>query len=57
MKYQTIYLHLTDGRIIKATVPAFMEEGDRFIVENVQVSQPKELPDGCKFEELEDNIP
>ena len=52
MKYQNIYIHLYDGRIITATVPEFIGKDEKLIVECVQVLSPKELPEDCHFEEL-----
>lgn len=47
-KYQVIYLHLSDGRTLKATVPAFCKEGDKlYIHPQFEVTEPQEMPEDC----------
>jgi hypothetical protein len=49
-KYQTIILHLSDGRTIKATVPEFCKEGDVLsLLPQIEVTKPKEMPDGYSW--------
>lgn len=52
-KYQNIVLELTDGRLIKATVPAFCHRGDEISIRDIRVTNPKKLPDNCSFENVE----
>lgn len=51
--YQNIILELTDGRLISATVPAFCLVGDKIEAREVRVTNPKELPKDCTFEDVE----
>ena len=51
--YQTLILELSDRRLVSATVPAFCHIGDPISVMAIRVTEPKELPEGCSFEELE----
>ena len=53
--YQTIVSEPFDGRITSATAPAFCHVGDQISVRELRVTQPKELPEGCSFERLEDD--
>ena len=50
--YQNIVLELSDGRIISAIAPAFCRVGDQISVRELRVTHPKELPEGCSFENL-----
>ncbi len=53
-KYQTIYLHLSDGREIAATVKEFCKEGDKlFLHPQFKVTEPKELPKDCYWRKFE----
>ena len=51
--YQNLILELSDGRLINTTVPAFCKVGDQISITAIRVTNPKELPEGCSFEELE----
>lgn len=54
-KYQELYLTLNDGRVIKAIVKEFCKQDDRlFVHPQFQVSEPKELPNGCRWVVLND---
>jgi hypothetical protein len=50
--YQNVMLELSTGKLIHVTVPAFCQVGDRITVKEIRVTNPKELPTGCSFEEL-----
>lgn len=53
--YQTIYLHLSDGRTIAATVKEFCKEGDKlFIHPQFEVTEPKPLPKDCYWSSIEE---
>ena len=50
--YQNIILKFSDGKEIMASVPAFLsseEEAENLSVVSVQISEPKELPEGVDF--------
>ncbi len=48
--YQNIILELTDGRLIRATVPTFCHIGDKVSVQDIRVTNPERLPENCSFE-------
>jgi hypothetical protein len=52
--YQNIYLHLSDGRVIKASIPAFLEEDETVLIIKVEFGKPKELPEGTYFGKIDD---
>jgi hypothetical protein len=50
--FQNIFLHLSDKRIIQASVPAFCfteEELKNLSVDKVSISKPQPLPKGASF--------
>jgi len=53
-KFQVIILTLSDGRKIRATVPAFCEESDRLSIVDFQVTPPEELPADARWGKLFD---
>ena len=52
-RYQNLILELSDGRLISTTVPAFCHVGDQVSVRAIRVTESKELPEDCAFEEME----
>ena len=46
--YQNIILELADGRLIRATVPAFCHIGDKVSVRDIRVTNPKKLEELSK---------
>lgn len=48
-KYQVILVYLNDGRVIKATVPAFCVEEDEVRVDNIMLTEPMPIPPGMSF--------
>ena len=49
--YQNIILELADGRLVRATVPAFCHIRDKVSVRDIRVTNPEKLPDNCSFED------
>ena len=49
--YQVVKLHLTDGRVIKATVPAFCNTGESVSVQSVELTQPIKMQEGYSWSE------
>jgi hypothetical protein len=52
-KFQNIILTLSDGREIIATTKEFMKEDEKLKLERIQITAPRELPDGIIFEEYD----
>lgn len=51
--YQTIFLHLSDGRTILAVVPEFCKEGDKlYLLPQFEVTKPKELDKNCRWSSI-----
>lgn len=52
-KYQVISLYLSDGRVIKATVKAFCEVGDKLcLLPQIEVTEPRKMPKNCYWSTL-----
>jgi len=54
-EYQIVILHLTDGRKIHATVPAFTTDVEEIGVVKVQITEPRKLTDGNYWAKESDN--
>lgn len=44
---QTIILTLTDGRVIKAAIPATLDPKVEIRLRKIEITEPKPLPEGC----------
>ena len=56
-KYQTIWLHLSDGRTISATVPEFCKKGDKLYVHpQFEVTEPRDMPPDSYWSTLTEEI-
>jgi len=51
--YQTVKLTLSDGSSHCFTGPAVVFPGERRTITDVAFTEPKPLPQGCKFEIIE----
>ena len=50
--FQNIILEFESGKVITASVPAFLtgeEDPKEYGIKSVKFTEPMELPDGCKF--------
>lgn len=48
-RYQIIILKLSDGREVKAAVPAFCEVGDKISLTNIKITEPRKMADGYSW--------
>ncbi len=52
-RYQIIYLHLSDGRTLQATIKEFCKEGDKlYLHPQLEVTEPREMPADCHWSTL-----
>lgn len=53
--YQTIRIHLGDGRVVTYTGLAQLQDRDLEVgVRRVEFTEPRPLPEGCRFGVVED---
>jgi len=53
-QYQIIYIHLSDGRELRAAVPVFCNEGDKlFLHPEFEVTEPRQMPKGSHWATIE----
>lgn len=53
-KFQILTIELDDGRVIKASIPAIIKEGEIIKIKRVQVTQPIEMSKGCHWVGIDD---